>query len=155
VAEGYYDLANVVYQQQVQIETEPEDLVKAEALMRESLRIRTRLYDSNHRYIGNTVGLLASILKAQGQLGHETKELLERALAIVTKHYGPDGINTAISIASLVVFYLLYFSVLLYMLYIPSHEYFFLIDSILYLYRSGWFVISMEIDFVTHMEFLL
>jgi hypothetical protein len=35
--------------------------------------------------------------------------------------------------------------------YIPSHEYFFLIDSILYLCRSGWFRrISMEIDFVTH-----
>jgi hypothetical protein len=30
-------------------------------------------------------------------------------------------------------------------------EYFFLIDSILYLCRSGWFCISMEIDFVTQM----
>jgi hypothetical protein len=36
------------------------------------------------------------------------------------------------------------------MLYIPSYEYFFLIDFILYLCHSGWFRISMEIDFVTH-----
>jgi hypothetical protein len=36
------------------------------------------------------------------------------------------------------------------MLYIPSHKFFFLIDSILYLCRTGWFRISMEIDFVTH-----
>jgi hypothetical protein len=35
--------------------------------------------------------------------------------------------------------------VLLYMLSVPSHEYFFLIDSILYLCRSGWFRISMGI----------
>jgi hypothetical protein len=35
------------------------------------------------------------------------------------------------------------------MLYIPSHEYLFLMDSILYLCLSGWFCISMEIDFVT------
>jgi hypothetical protein len=41
--------------------------------------------------------------------------------------------------------------VLHYMLYIPSHKYFFLIDFILYLCYSGWFRISMEIDFVTHM----
>jgi hypothetical protein len=40
--------------------------------------------------------------------------------------------------------------VLLYMLYIPSHEYFLLIDHILYLCRSGWFRISMEIDFIIH-----
>jgi hypothetical protein len=35
--------------------------------------------------------------------------------------------------------------------YIPSHEYFFLFDFILYLCLPGWFRISMEIDFVTHM----
>ena len=40
--------------------------------------------------------------------------------------------------------------VLLYMLHIPSHEYFILIDFIVYLCHSGWFRISMEIDFVTH-----
>jgi hypothetical protein len=33
---------------------------------------------------------------------------------------------------------------------ISSHEHFFLIDFILYLCRSGWFRISMEIHFVTH-----
>jgi hypothetical protein len=42
------------------------------------------------------------------------------------------------------------FFVLLYVLYIPSHEYFFLIDSIFYLCRSGWFRIRMEIDFIAH-----
>jgi hypothetical protein len=43
------------------------------------------------------------------------------------------------------------FFVLLCILYIPSHEYNFLIDFILYLCLSGWFCISKEIDIVTHM----
>jgi hypothetical protein len=39
----------------------------------------------------------------------------------------------------------------LYFMNVPSHESFFLIDSILYLCRSGWLRISMEKDVVTHM----
>jgi hypothetical protein len=35
--------------------------------------------------------------------------------------------------------------------YILSHEYLFLIDFILYLCRSGWFHITLEMDFIIHM----
>jgi hypothetical protein len=41
------------------------------------------------------------------------------------------------------------------MLYIPSPEYFFLIDSILYLCRFSWFCISKEIDFNPHVVILI
>jgi hypothetical protein len=42
-----------------------------------------------------SIGLLASILQAQGNLGSETKELHERALIITTQNYGSEGMNTA------------------------------------------------------------
>jgi hypothetical protein len=41
------------------------------------------------------------------------------------------------------------------MLCISCHEYIFLIDFILYLCCSGWFHISMEIDFVTHCHLMI
>jgi hypothetical protein len=47
VARGYYDFGNVINQQQ-------GDLMKAEMLVRESLRIRTRLNDNNNDYVGNS-----------------------------------------------------------------------------------------------------
>jgi protocatechuate 3,4-dioxygenase beta subunit len=34
---------------------------------------------------------------SQGKLGSETKELLEQALAIRIRNFGPDGVDTAIS----------------------------------------------------------
>jgi hypothetical protein len=49
---------------------------------------------------------------------------------------------------TLIIEYLVF--VLLYLLYILSHEYIFLIEFILYLCCSGWFHISIEVDFVTH-----
>jgi hypothetical protein len=63
---------------------------------------------------------------------------------IVTEEFilSTDGLETQVVINLVLV--------LLYMLYVPSHEYFFLIDFILYICRYGWFRISMEIDFVTH-----
>jgi hypothetical protein len=48
------------------------------------------------------------------------------------------------------IYYYLVF-VLLHMLYIPSHEYLFLFDFILYLCLSSWFRISTEIDFGSHL----
>jgi tetratricopeptide (TPR) repeat protein len=47
VARGYYDLANVLSKQQ-------GDFRKAEKLGRESLRIRTRIYNNDHRRVGLT-----------------------------------------------------------------------------------------------------
>jgi tetratricopeptide (TPR) repeat protein len=90
VARGYYDLGNVINQQK-------GDLVKAEKLVRESFRIRTRLYDAYHLLVGMCTSLLARIIQAQGNLGSETWELHERALAIDLKNYGSKGKGNAIS----------------------------------------------------------
>jgi hypothetical protein len=90
VANGYYNLGNV-------IEEQNKDLMRAEMLARESLRIRARLYGIDHYYGGGSITLLAGILRKQGNLGAEVKELFESSLAIDVKHEGPDGINTSIS----------------------------------------------------------
>jgi tetratricopeptide (TPR) repeat protein len=98
VANGYYDLGNVICQQE-------GDLVKAEKLVRESLRIRSRLHDAHHELVGMSIDLLARILQAQGNLGSETQKLYERALVICIKHYGSEGLNTAASNFNLSAFY--------------------------------------------------
>jgi tetratricopeptide (TPR) repeat protein len=98
VANGYYNLANV-------IDAQEGDLVKAEMLARESLRIRTRIYVNDHIEVGLSYDLLARILMSHDNLGDETMELLERSLAVSTKNYGPDAINTAISNSNLGAFY--------------------------------------------------
>eukprot|EP00596_Hydrurales_sp_CCMP1899_P010432 CAMPEP_0119038508 /NCGR_PEP_ID=MMETSP1177-20130426/7476_1 /TAXON_ID=2985 /ORGANISM="Ochromonas sp, Strain CCMP1899" /LENGTH=322 /DNA_ID=CAMNT_0007001193 /DNA_START=614 /DNA_END=1582 /DNA_ORIENTATION=+ len=97
VAKGYYDLANVITEQR-------EDLVKAEKLARESLRIRV-LIESNSHFVGNATGLLASILVSQDKLGSETKELFEQSLAISILNYGPDGLNAAIDHVTFGIYY--------------------------------------------------
>jgi hypothetical protein len=99
VAKGYYDLGNVISQQ------EGGDLLKAETLVRESFRIRTSLYDADHKQVAMSTGLLASILRSQGNLGSETKELHERSLVSDIRNYGPEGINTGISNFNLGTFY--------------------------------------------------
>jgi tetratricopeptide (TPR) repeat protein len=91
VAKGYYNLGNVM------VHNQNEDLVRAEMLARESLRIRTQLYGNDHPGVGESICLLANILRKQGNLENEVKELCERALAIDVKHEGPDGVNTSIS----------------------------------------------------------
>jgi tetratricopeptide (TPR) repeat protein len=88
VAKGAYNLANVIHRQK-------GDLIKAEELARESLRIRTLIYDSNYSIIDLNCGLLARILGAQGKLGDETRGLYERSLAISIRNAGPDGENVA------------------------------------------------------------
>jgi hypothetical protein len=87
VAKGYYDLANVINQQS-------GDLVIAEKLARESLRIRV-LINSNSPFVGNATGLLASILVSQDKLGSETKELYKQSLANSIRNHGPDGVSTS------------------------------------------------------------
>jgi tetratricopeptide (TPR) repeat protein len=89
VARGYYNLGNVIYQQQ-------GDLVRAETLARESLRIRDKLYSNDHLYLGISIYLLSAIFRSQGKLGDEVQKLMARSLAIYVKHEGVDGINTAI-----------------------------------------------------------
>jgi tetratricopeptide (TPR) repeat protein len=98
VATGYYDLGNVMNDQKV-------DFAKAEMLVRESLRIRTSLYDADHTLVGMSVGLLATILQSQGNLGSETKELHERSLVSDIKNFGLEGINTAATSFNLGTFY--------------------------------------------------
>jgi hypothetical protein len=51
------------------------DLIKAEKLAREFLRIRTPISDSKTSF-----DLLVRILSTQGKLGNETRELYERSL---------------------------------------------------------------------------
>jgi tetratricopeptide (TPR) repeat protein len=89
VAMGAFNLADVIYRQ------DDGDLIKAEKLARESLRIRTRLYSSNYYLIGMSCMLLAKILLNQDKYGDETKELLERSLAICVENEGLNGTNTA------------------------------------------------------------
>jgi hypothetical protein len=90
VAEGAYNLADVIYRQ------DDGDLIKAEKLARESLLIRIRLHGSNHHSIGSNSRFLGKILMYQSKLGDETKELLERSLAIDVMNEGLDGTNTAV-----------------------------------------------------------
>jgi tetratricopeptide (TPR) repeat protein len=98
VANGHHNLGSVIHQQE-------GDLVKAEILARESLRIRTRIYGNDDVEVGSSCSLLARVLMSQDNLGNETMELFERSHAISTKNYGPDGTNTAVSYVNLGVIY--------------------------------------------------
>jgi hypothetical protein len=89
VAGGAHNLADVIRQQ------DDGDLIKAEKLARESLRIRTRLHGSNHHSMGRSCTLLGRILINQNEHGDETKKLFERSLAIDIVNEGLDGRNTA------------------------------------------------------------
>jgi hypothetical protein len=81
------------------------DFVKAEMLVRESLRIRTSLYDADHTQLALSAGFLATVLQSQGNLGSETKELNERSLVSNIRNFGPEGINTAVTNFNLGTFY--------------------------------------------------
>jgi tetratricopeptide (TPR) repeat protein len=89
MATGAYNLANVIFKQK-------GDLIKAEQLTRESLRIMALIYGSDDRYIDNSCHLLGRILERQGKLGDETRELYEHSLAISIRNHGSDGSNAAI-----------------------------------------------------------
>jgi tetratricopeptide (TPR) repeat protein len=99
VATGYFNLAHVINGQQ------QGDLVKAEMLVRESLRIRARIFHNDDSHVGMSTGLLANILHSQGNLCNETKELYERSLAIDIKNEGLEGVNTAAANGRLGIFY--------------------------------------------------
>jgi hypothetical protein len=99
VAQGAYNLANVIFRQKGDL------LINAEELARESLRIRTLIYDSNHSTEDVSCDLLARILSTQGKLGDETRGLFERSLAISIRNKGPDGVNAAAGNYSIGQFY--------------------------------------------------
>jgi hypothetical protein len=98
VAMGASNLADVIYRQK-------GDLIKAEELARESLRIRTLIHGIDDHCIGMSCNLLAGILKRQGQLGDETKGLYERCLATFILNFGPDGSISAAGNYNLGLFY--------------------------------------------------
>jgi hypothetical protein len=89
MAVGSYNLASVIHRQR-------GDLIKAEKLAREALRIRNQLCGSSHIYTGISCMLVARILDSQGKLDKETKELFERSLAILVRNEGPNGANVAV-----------------------------------------------------------
>jgi tetratricopeptide (TPR) repeat protein len=94
MAKGYYSLGNAILNQN-------GDLIKAERLGRESYRIYVQLYGNDHICVGLSGNLLAGILRLQGKLGDETKELFERFLAISIRNEGLNGNNTAAGNANL------------------------------------------------------
>jgi hypothetical protein len=89
VAEGAQNLADVILRQ------DDGDLIKAEGLAREAIRIRDNLHTANNRGGGTHYLLLTRILQKQGKVGDETKELYERSLAISIRNEGPYGVITA------------------------------------------------------------
>jgi hypothetical protein len=98
VAIEYYQLGNVIHEQN-------GDLVKAERLIGESLRIRNLVHGSDSLEVGHSTGILATILGSQNKGQSETKELLEGCLTIDIKYYGSDGGNTAVSYNNFGYFY--------------------------------------------------
>jgi hypothetical protein len=92
VAFASYNFASVI------LEQGSGNLLKAEELLRESLRIRTKLFGSNHHRdykLAESSMLLASALQKQDKNENETKELFKLSLSIWIRHEGPDGINVA------------------------------------------------------------
>jgi hypothetical protein len=88
VAEGAYDFADVIFRQ------EDGDLIKAEGLAREAIRIRDNLPSAPDNRGSVSFFLFANILVAQGKLRDEIKQVLERSLAISVRNKGSDGANT-------------------------------------------------------------
>jgi tetratricopeptide (TPR) repeat protein len=95
VANGSYNLANVIYLQN-------GDLLKAEKLARKASLIRKQCNSSNE---GASCHLLAQILKSQGKFEDETQGLFEHSLAICIRNEGPNGVNTATMSISTGLFY--------------------------------------------------
>jgi hypothetical protein len=90
VAVGAHNWADVIFQQ------DDGDLIKAEGLAREAIRIINKLHDVHMSRASACYLLLAKILLTQGKLGDETKKLFERSLGICIRNEGPDGANTAV-----------------------------------------------------------
>jgi hypothetical protein len=98
VAKRYHNLAHAIFLQK-------ENLKKAENLTRETLSIRSQLYEDSHENVGHTSDLLACILQSQDNFGNETKELIERSLAVDIRTSGAYGVNTTVGYARLGKYY--------------------------------------------------
>lgn len=99
IARCHYNLAQIILLQN-------GDLVRAERLARESLRIRGQLYVNDHFYVGSCMSLLGKILNRQGRSIDEVEGLFQRSLAILVKQEGPNALTTAIGNHELGQFYL-------------------------------------------------
>jgi hypothetical protein len=93
IAMGAYNFAHVILRLQ-------RDLIFAEQLARESLRIRTLLYDSNNQNVG-----ISCNLRDKNTLGNEMKESHERSLVISIRNKGPDQPNIAVGYRNIALFY--------------------------------------------------
>lgn len=96
VARGFFDLANAL-----QGDSKNEDLIRAETLVRESLRFRVLIFVNDHICTAHSISLLAQILNSEGKLGDETKSMYERALFNYIRNHGPDALNTSITSSNL------------------------------------------------------
>jgi tetratricopeptide (TPR) repeat protein len=81
------------------------DLIRAEKLERESIRIRILLFGNDNAKLGETYDILGQILQAQGNFGEETLTSFKYALAIPLRNEGPYGLNTAMGNSNLAGFY--------------------------------------------------
>jgi tetratricopeptide (TPR) repeat protein len=89
IAQGAYNLADVIF---LQVNG---DLIKAEGLARDAIRIKVQLFDAYDNGVGGNYLQLARILLKQGKFDDETKELYEHSLASFIRNEGLDGGNTA------------------------------------------------------------
>jgi hypothetical protein len=67
----------------------------ANAFARETLRIRTMAYDSNHYYVSYSCGLLASILQTRNIVGCLDEWGFFMSTLTILINYEGDGLNTA------------------------------------------------------------
>jgi hypothetical protein len=98
VATGAHNLANVIYRLK-------GDIVRAEKLARESLRITTLISSISLRSVGIYCTFLAQILMEQSNVGDETRELFERSIDISIKENGLDSFETATANMNIGAFY--------------------------------------------------
>jgi hypothetical protein len=99
VAEGSANLAEAIIRQN-------GDLIRAERLARDALRIKIRLYGSDHNLVGFSLMQVTKIALVQKKFGNERKELHERSLAIFIGNEGPNGANTAMGMRNMALYYL-------------------------------------------------
>jgi hypothetical protein len=79
-------------------------MIKAEELARESLRIRTLIFESDHNDIGISYLLCATIMEVQDNFSDEMRIFIEKALAIFTKD-GPFSINSGMGNMNIAQYY--------------------------------------------------
>jgi hypothetical protein len=107
MATASYNLALVLYKALTGYSNlkDLDDLVKAEELARDALRIRTLIYGSDELITRGSIELLANILMFQHKFGKETEELCLRVLTNSIRNEGPDCLNAAIGHSNISCYY--------------------------------------------------